>query len=254
MNNTEPVSQHATEIQAPFAHHPKSQNEIRPAGAKPLALVVLLENVGHIHGIPLPRWAMKCIDFVTEEYAKLLLRIYGAYRHYDRVIVLEDAQATGPNFVNTLLEASQSHCLDLLLLVHGNEGRLVGYQGKQFVDQISFAQLKDAYAVDSTSLDLRMIFGVNCYGVSLGPMWLELGATITNGAIGVNWLPEPSLSVFLHNWLRGEPYSVALTRSYLQGKRWGSRIWRGCDGEEHSRIATSRQTIFGLRDITIHSV
>ena len=60
---------------------------------KPIALMVFLENVGHIHGLPLPQWAMDVVDYVTEEYAKVLLRIYGAYRHYTKVIILEDEQA-----------------------------------------------------------------------------------------------------------------------------------------------------------------
>ena len=50
---------------------------------KPLALVVFLENVGHIAGLKLPQWLMDGIDFVTEEYAKILLHLYGAYRRYD---------------------------------------------------------------------------------------------------------------------------------------------------------------------------
>ena len=48
--------------------------------SRPLALVVFLENVGHIHGINLPQWAMDIIDFASEEYAKVLLRLYGAHR------------------------------------------------------------------------------------------------------------------------------------------------------------------------------
>ena len=56
---------------------------------RPLALIVFLENVGHIAGLKLPQWAMNTIDFVTEEYAKALLHWHGAYRCYDRVVVLE---------------------------------------------------------------------------------------------------------------------------------------------------------------------
>ena len=71
-----------------------SQNE-----KKPLALVVFLENIGHIHGLRLPKLAMNVIDFVTEEYAKLLLRLFGAYQRYNRVIILEDKDANGPALV-----------------------------------------------------------------------------------------------------------------------------------------------------------
>ena len=70
---------------------------------KPLALIVFLENVGHIAGLKLPQWAMNTVDFVTEEYAKALLHLYGAHRRYDRVLVLEDARATGPQLAAALL-------------------------------------------------------------------------------------------------------------------------------------------------------
>ncbi len=221
---------------------------------KPLALVVFLENVGHVHGLPLPQWAMRVIDFLTEEYAKALLGIYGAYRRYDDVIILEDKLATGPRLAATLFRASRGHRLDLLLLVHGNPGTLVGYQGKETVGAETFEPLLAAYHADPASLDLRMVYGLNCYGASLAPTWLELGATVVNGSIGVNWLPEPSLSIFLRNWLGGKPYSLAVQLSFQTAKRWGDRIWRPDEhGIEHPRIAGSRQIIFGVHDLTIKS-
>ena len=67
---------------------------------------------------------MQTIDFVTEEYAKAILHLYGAYRHYDRVDMLEDAAATGPRLAAALLEASRTHTVDVLLLVHGRQGGL----------------------------------------------------------------------------------------------------------------------------------
>jgi hypothetical protein len=177
---------------------------------KPPALVVFLENVGHIHGIPLPPWAQNVIDFVTEEYAKALLRVYGAYRHYARVIILEDREATGPKLADALVEASRDHRVDVLLLVHGQACALVGYRGQEHVGDETFGPLLTAYRENPQLLDLRMVFGLNCFGISLASTWLALGADVVNGAVGVNWLPEPSLSVFLRNWLRGKSYSHAV--------------------------------------------
>jgi hypothetical protein len=233
--------------------------EVTTSGAasmrpKPAALVVFLENVGHVQGMPLPKWATNVIDFVTEEYAKLLLRIFGAHRRYDRVIILEDALATGPRLVEALVEASRGHQVDLLLLVHGHPETLVGHQGKVWVGPETFKPLLAAYRADPTLLNLRMVFGLNCFGVSLAPTWLAMGAQATNGACGVNWLPEPSLSVFLQNWLGGQPFSVAVQRSHAMALQWGVRIWRPSgEGKDHPYIAGSRQAIFGVRDVTIHS-
>lgn len=225
-----------------------------PRTNKPLALVVLLENVGHIAGIDLPQGVMNAIDFVTEEYAKLLLRQLGAHRCYHRVVILEDERATGHELANTLIELSLTHRVDQLLLVHGQERALVGYRGKAHVDGAIFDRLLAAYAHTPNLLDLRMIYGLNCYGASLAPVWLQLGATAVNGAVGVNWLPEPSLSLFLHSWLRGALYSEAVVYSHRQALRIGKRIWPDrADGSEHPRIAGSRQVIYGRNDLTIYS-
>ena len=240
----------AERVDPPESSDDRAQNETRTP--KPLALVVFLENVGHILGVPLPQWGMDLIDYVTEEYAKLLLRLLGAHRRYHRVIVLEDAQATGPELANTLLRTSLTHQVDLLLLVHGLEGALVGYRNQALVDQATFRPLVAAYQHNPALLDLRMVYGVNCYGASLAPVWLSLGAQAVNGAAGVNWLPEPSLSVFLRAWLSGQPYSQAVTRSYHAGVKVGRLLWRpDAQGRDHPCIASSQQLIFGRRDLTI---
>ena len=226
----------------------------RDRRAKPLALVVFLENVGHIHGVPLPIWATRVIDFLTEEYAKLALRLHGAYRRYDRVVVLEDERATGPELVATLTALAPTHRADLLLLVHGKPGALVGYQGRCMVDAETFDSLLEAHRRDPTVVDIRAVFGVNCYGASLAPTWLALGARAVNGAVGVNWLPEPSISVFLRNWLRGATFSQAVGRSHRTALRWGMRLWSpDAQGHDHPKIAGSRQVIAGVADITIHA-
>ncbi len=76
---------------------------------------------------------MVAIDYLTEEYAKLLLRFYGAYRVYDAVVILEDEQATGLRLAETLLRLGPAYTTDLLLLVHGHEGKLVGYCGQELI-------------------------------------------------------------------------------------------------------------------------
>ncbi|RIK38613.1 MAG: hypothetical protein DCC55_20630 [Chloroflexi bacterium] len=229
-------------------------NKLHAQATKPLALVVFLENVGHIHGIPLARWMMALIDWCTEEYAKLLLRIHGAYRRYDRVVILEDERATGPELVQALIETSRTHRVDVLLLVHGHRECLVGYKNRALVGLETFGPLLKAYQQNSSLLDLRMVYGLNCYGVTLAPVWLGLGAQVVNGAVGVNWFPEPSLSVFLYQWLRGRPYSQAVVAS----NRWANRVWRRIlrpwtKAAEHPWLLSSRQTVSGHDDITIDS-
>lgn len=221
---------------------------------KPIALVVFLENVGHIHGLPLPQWVMNTIDFVTEEYAKALLALFGAYRRYAKIVILEDRAANGPALAKALTQVSRTHQVDVLLLVHGNQGCLVGYQGKQMVGAETFEPLVAAYRQNPTLLDLRMVYGLNCYGVTLAHTWLALGAQAVNGAIGVNWFPEPSLSVFLYNWLQGRPYSEAVRNSNVQANQFW-RNWLKPTGKDkvHPWLESSRQVVYGVRDVTIYS-
>lgn len=225
-----------------------------PLFHKPIALVVFLENVGHIAGLKLPQWVMQVIDYVTEEYAKLLLSLLGAYRRYDKVIILEDEQANGPMLSKTLLEASRTHQIDVLLLVHGHKEQLVGFRDQTRVGHETFAPLCAAYCEDERVLDLRMIYGVNCYGYSLTDTWRQMGARAVNGAVGINWFPEPSLSVFLFNWLRGVPYSEAVRRSNHTANRFWQHIWKhSSDGTPHAFLLSSRQVVVGAGDLTIES-
>ena len=225
-----------------------------PAAGKPLALIVFLENVGHIHGVNLPQWAMNAIDWLTEEYAKLLLRLLGAYRRYHRILILEDDAATAANLTGALIDVSATHTVDQLLLVHGQERCLIGYKGQELVDAAAFDQLLARYVEDTSLLDLRMVYGLNCYGASLASTWLALGAQAVNGAYAVNWLPEPSLSLFLHRWLNGAPFSEAVGCSASRARAIGKLLWRDrADGSEHPNIAGSRQIVYGRRDVTITS-
>ena len=248
-------SSHLTK-RPPSASQPSANSPFsaRPVDGRPLALIVFLENVGYINGVNLPRWAMAAIDWATEEYAKLLLRLLGAHRRYHRVIILEDDAATAANLTRALVATSATHTVDQLLLVHGRERCLVGYKGQDYVDAAAFDALLARYLEDSSLLDLRMVYGVNCYGASLASTWLALGAQAVNGAHAVNWLPEPSLCLFLRKWLKGAPFSQAVGYSARRARAIGRLLWRDqADGSEHPNIAGSRQIVYGQRDVTIAS-
>jgi hypothetical protein len=220
--------------------------------AKGRALLVVLENVGYISGLNLPGWAMQVIDFVTEEYAKILLRLLGAHRRYDRVMILEDADVTNEKMAAALFDLSREHRVDQLLLVHGQKECLVGARGDVYIDGRLFNALLEAYSQDPSVLDLGVVYGVNCYGATLAPIWLALGADAVNGAVGVNWFPEPSLSLFLARWLNGATYSESVATSFRWARRVGRLVWPDkADGCEDIHIAGSRQIVYGRRDVRL---
>jgi hypothetical protein len=218
-------------------------------GRKPVGLVVFLENIGHISGINLPQWAMDGIDFVAEEYAKLALRWQGVYRKYDRVWILEDEQATGPNLTATLIDASRTHRVDVLVLSHGMPDQILGFKGLRIGNE-TFQPLIAAYRTNPTLLNLRAVWQMNCYGMSMARIWTQLGADSVNGSIGVNWLPEPALSFFLHDWLHGDSFATAVERSSNRAQRWWSHLYRRTpDRQLHPRLRSSSQMVLGNRDV-----
>ncbi len=220
---------------------------------RPRALVVLLEGVGYIAGHALPPWIMAGVDHLTEEYAKWLLRRHGLHRHYHRVAVLEDAQVTGPTFVQAMEAVGTTHTVDLLLLVHGLEGCLVGFQGREYLGPETFQALERLRRDGPGRLDLRIVYGVNCFGASLATAWLDLGAQAVAGAVGVNWFPEPSLHRFLGAWTAGAPFSRAVEAGYLAAQRLAGLLTLGRSRSSWPAwLRSSRPVILGRRDPRLH--
>ncbi len=224
--------------------HPTNARAVPPA--KPV-LIVFIENAGRVAGVDLPRWASQLLDWSTEEYGKLAVRIQ-ARRHYREIVFLEDQHATASQLLRALLDADDAQ-VDVLLLVHGQAGYACGC-GDHRVAGDFFAALRQLQVADLAHFRLRAVYQMNCYGQTLGEEWLSVGARAVNGALGVNWLPEPSLSVFLHGWLGGQPFGQAVRRSNRAASRLLGQVWRGPDGS-HPKIASSRMLVFGDGDLTI---
>ena len=210
-------------------------------------LIVFIENAGRVAGVTLPRWASQLLDWSSEEYGKLVVRVQ-ARRHYRRIVVLEDEEATASHLVRALLEADDA-VVDVLMLVHGQSGYACGC-GDHRVSADFFAALRQLRAVGLARFRLRIVYQMNCYGQTLGEEWISIGARAVNGAVGVNWLPEPSLSIFLNGWLGGRSFGESVRRSNRIASRALGQVWRG-RGELHPKIASSQMLVFG--DPTIKS-
>ncbi len=212
-------------------------------------LIVFIENAGRVAGVDLPRWASQLLDWSTEEYGKAAVRVQ-ARRHYREIVVLEDEQATASQLLRALLDADDA-VVDVLMLVHGQAGYACGC-GDHRVGDDFFAALRQLQIAGLARFRLRAVYQMNCYGQTLGEAWLSVGAQAVNGSVGVNWLPEPSLSVFLHGWLGGRPFGEAVKRSNRAASRALGLVWRG-DGEMHPKIASSQMVIFGDSNLTWRS-
>lgn len=228
----------------PPAQHAPAQQVQPHAQPLPVALVVFLENLGRLGAMALPGWVTATVDFVAEEYTKLVLRLHGVHRRYDRVLILEDARATGADLRAALVALSRTHTVDLLVLSHGNPNAILGYKG-QAITAGSFGPLIAQRQANPALLNLRAVWQMNCHGATMLPTWMALGARSVCGTPGVNWLPEPALSLFVRRWLRGEPFSQAVTRSGAASERIWRRVYRPSAGAAHARLASSRPVVFG---------
>jgi hypothetical protein len=225
--------------------------ELPLATAKDKAiLIVFLENGGQFGGVTLPSWAARLLDWSTEEYGKLVIRLQ-TWRHYRQIVILEDDRATAAALWQALLAAGDSQ-IDVLLLVHGLPGVACG-RNDHWIGADFFDALRRLRTAGLAHFRLRAVYQMNCYGQSLAGDWLSLGAQAVNGAVGVNWLPEPSLSVFLFNWLGGKTFSDSIERSYRRASRLFGLVWRPQTehGQPHDRIASSQMLVYGDRDLRI---
>jgi hypothetical protein len=216
-------------------------------------LIVFLENGGRVGGVNLPPWASQALDRFTQAYARAAVQLQ-ARRHYDRIVVLEEEQATAAQLWQALVDAGNA-TVDVLMLVHGQAGYACGH-GDDRVGADFFAGLRQLRAAGLTPFNLRAVYQMNCYGQTLAPGWLSIGAQAVNGSEGVNWLPEPSLSVFLRGWLGGRPFEQAVQDSYRAASRVLGLVWRPQNNRAaarhpHDKIASSRMEVFGDGELRI---
>ncbi len=212
-------------------------------------LVVFLENGGSFGPWSLPPRLRQCLDFSTEEIAKQLLHWHGAQAAYDQMWILEDHRALPAELMSALLGASQRHMVDLLILAHGHPGGIVGWQGN-LVGASFFAEMQDWRDRHPGSLHLRAVYTIACHSVHQAFAWLQLGAQAVNGIGGENWLPEPTLSLFLRRWCRGQTFGMAAVGAHRQAYTWGCQL-AGRHPLWHRRMVMSQQFIAGAQDITI---
>ena len=224
-----------------------------PYPFSPTVLIVFLENGGQVGGVVLPPWVSFLLDRLSESYAKATVWLQ-AHRRYHRIVVLQEEKATDAALWSALVDAGDA-TVDVLMLVHGLPGQAYGYGGR-VVKADFFAGLRSLRAAGAARFRLRAVYQMNCYGDSLTEEWLSLGAQAVNGSVGVNWLPEPSLSVFLWHWLHGKSFEEAVQSGYTAASRVLGLIWRSERARSgfappHAKIASSRMVVHGDHQLRI---
>lgn len=149
-------------------------------------------------------WLNDQTDAALEEAVKGQRSLVNTQSYYDRVVVLEDADAVPESVIATMRSLAPNYVIDVHVLTHGDTNRFVGHRGVSFNAANFFNPLKAD--VDAGKLYLRAVYQMNCVSGTLKDEWQSLGAIAVNGTRGsnLNNMPHQYLH-FMYLWLQSPP-------------------------------------------------
>jgi hypothetical protein len=121
---------------------------------------------------------------------------------------LADVKAlpTRTNLFKYLIELTQDgYYIDLFLFTHGWEGQFGKLNKSSDEDRVTTADIERELSVGNTGfqkIPIRIVWGTNCYGHTLGAAWRSVGAKATAGACQVNFYPN-AFGNFIDDWNKG---------------------------------------------------
>lgn len=201
------------------------------------ALLVLIENGGVDLGIPdlvdrlidaLPgssvigdaikgqivqflRDKLKSVSNDILENAELFLNRYTSAKpgFYSEVVILRAGSATYQDLKSNLIRLSKAKKItDVFILTHGGKDSI------WVKASISGNDIRAIKTENGGPLTIRSVYMMNCVGSSMNQAWLDAGAKTSSGAIGNNYLPEPTMFFFWSNWKEGQTFETAVTGAY----------------------------------------
>ena len=211
----------------------------QPFSATDRTLVILIENGGVDLGIPVlvtkllevipqsnlipAKYKNSLAQVIHEKLMKftdnlietleLSINRYNASKpqFFGDVVTLRDGTSSYNDLKNKLLDLSRNNrIIDLFVLTHGS-GDFISVPGGINSDRIRAMKTELG-----RPLSLRSVYMMNCVGSSLNQAWIDAGAKASSGAIGNNYLPEPSMFFFWQNWKAGQTFESAVTSAYRQ--------------------------------------
>jgi hypothetical protein len=124
------------------------------------------------------------------------------------------APPTTTNLFKYMIELAQDgYYIDFFNFSHGWEGQFGAKNVRDDdEDRVTTADITRELAPSRTGftqMPIRIVWGTNCYGHTLGETWRSVGAKATCGARGINWYPN-SFGKFIDDWNKGVPFNEAL--------------------------------------------
>jgi GH24 family phage-related lysozyme (muramidase) len=131
---------------------------------------------------------------------------------YGDVVVLENTAGLAETLRDTLVRLSGAgRIVDVLALTRGGDDFVALAQGQR-LDAAALRAIKAANS--GRPLRLRGVYMVGASGTTLNPIWLELGAKASAGALRHNHLPATTTHFFLQEWKAGRSFHDAVASAY----------------------------------------
>ncbi|MGB5076026.1 MAG: hypothetical protein WBO17_00920 [Sphingorhabdus sp.] len=149
----------------------------------------------------LSKWVDDQTDKMLEDTIKGGNSILSTQRRYDRVVVMEDADASLDRVIARMKELAPDYVLDVHVLTHGGDEYFVGYRGAQFNDNNFFGILRNEQRANRPMFILA-VYQMNCSSGTLKDNWASVGAVAVNGTNGslLNSMPWQYFH-FMGNWI-----------------------------------------------------
>jgi hypothetical protein len=166
---------------------------------------------GNLHCINPANWRIETLNLldVIHEQSDLMLEnviksqnsMLNTQTYYDKVLVLEDANATPAKVIAAMRSIAATHTMDVHVLTHGSFSSFVGHNGASFNETSFFGPLR----VDTSAkrMYLRAVYQMNCFSSTLKASWTSLGAVAVNGTENatLNSMPHQYMH-FMGYWLQ----------------------------------------------------
>lgn len=211
--------------------------------------------------------ALENIEMMINDYAAAAPDPYG------NVTILRNGTALYDSLKDKLIELSEAgKTIDLFVLTHGSDD-YIALEGSDHITGDRLRQIRTIHN-GGAPVRLRAVYMMNCVGNSLNQAWLDIGAKVSSGALGLS-IPEPMMYYFFRNWKSGQSFSNAVENAYSSmidffesilttGIRvvfptigaipgFDSLIEKLADLENWDIIANSAPVIAGERTVTIAS-
>jgi len=148
-------------------------------------------------------WLNEQTDYALEAAVTANNSLVNTQSRYDRVVVMEDADAVPARVLAMIRELAPEYVLDVHVLTHGTNEAFIGYNHTPFNDGNFFGVLASERAA-GLPLYLRAVYQMNCVSGTLKDNWRALGAISVNGTLQTfnNNMPHQYLH-FLQKWLNG---------------------------------------------------